>query len=97
MTKATDLKHLTALRNSRGWSLMRARMEAEVLDATRALAARPTMGIDEVHFRRGVIFAAMALVSMPDKMIQNLESEVAFDQALAQHDPAAKAATPENT
>lgn len=90
--KKTALTSLEQLHKSNGWAVLRERMDEELMAALRALASPAPMAAEDVHFRRGALFAALALVSMPDKLINNLKSEIAFEEALATRDPAAKAA-----
>lgn len=91
-TKKADHKALDQLRKSRGWAIIRERMDVEMAAAMRALASAPQMDLGEVHYRRGALFAALQLVSIPDKLSELLASEVAFEEALQSRDPAAKAA-----
>lgn len=96
-TKKTAVAALESLHKSKGWAILRERMDEELMIALRSLASPAPMAAEDVHFRRGALFAALALVSMPDKLINQLKSEVAFEEALQSRDPAAKAAGMENT
>lgn len=91
-TKNAEHAALEALVKSKGWAVIRARMDDEMGAALRSLASPAPMDIADVHFRRGALLAAIQLVAMPDKLLTNLKSEIAFEEALQSRDPAAKAA-----
>lgn len=81
------LKALNTLLKSRGWAVIREVMEREILTAARSLGGTASMATDEMHFRRGAIYAADRLLAMPETLTRNLEASVLFDEAIAQHDP----------
>jgi len=70
------LKALEVLAKSRGWAVLRERMERELREAGRQLVSSPSMGIDEIHFRRGAMWAAEQLLNLPDRLIPLLTAEV---------------------
>lgn len=75
---ARDLRALETLLASRGWALLREIMEKEVLAASRAIAGSASMPIDEIHFRRGAIWAGTQLLEMPQRVRMRLEADVAL-------------------
>lgn len=76
MSEVTDLKALEDLRASRGWAIMRARMEAEILQAARNLGNQIVVPPQAVDFQRGAIWAAGQLIEMPNRVIQEIQTEL---------------------
>lgn len=83
MTIKSDLKALEALANSRGWALIRERMEAEAVQAALMLGDRRDMTEQQIHFQRGAIWAAKQLIDIPAKMKALLQSQLPFEPDLA--------------
>ena len=81
------LKALETLVRSRGWAVLVEVMNAEILASARSMGDSASMATDEVHFRRGAIFAADRLIKMPELLINNLGASILFEEAVAQHDP----------
>jgi len=69
---------ITALERSKGWKYLHKVMEQEVLSAAMAIAETPDMSVDEINFRRGSIWAAKSLLSLPEKLKLRLENEIAL-------------------
>lgn len=76
MTAVTDLKALDELRASRGWAIMRSRMEAEILQAARNLGNQIVVPQQAVDFQRGAIWAAGQLIEMPNRIIQEIQTDL---------------------
>ncbi|WP_419833729.1 hypothetical protein [Endozoicomonas atrinae] len=79
-------KALTTLANSDGWEYMKQIMNDEILTSAFQLAESPDMTEKEIDFRRGAIWAARQLLSMPDKLLLKLENELILDEAQKLHD-----------
>lgn len=78
MSAKSDLKAIEALEATRGWKVVREIMEQEIVQSAMAIADNPRMTIDEINFRRGSIFAAKALLEMPQRLRVRLENELAL-------------------
>lgn len=76
MKEQEALKALAQLEKSKAWAYMRETMEQEILRAAHDLARRPSMPIDEIHFRRGAMWAATLLVDLPQRLRSQLENEL---------------------
>lgn len=76
MSSITDLKALEDLRASRGWAIMRDRMEAEILQAARNLGNQIVLPPQAVDFQRGAIWAAGQLIEMPTRIIQEIQTDL---------------------
>lgn len=83
MTTKSDLKALDALKNSRGWALIRERMEAEAVQAALMLGDRRDWSEQQIHFQRGAIWAAKQLIDVPDKLAALLQSSLPFEAELS--------------
>lgn len=79
MSTKSDLKALDALMNSRGWAIIRERMEQEVVAAALQIGKAGGMTTDEIHFRRGSIWAAQQLLDVPAKLKAILQSQQPFE------------------
>lgn len=76
MKEHEALKVLAQLQQSKGWAYIRETMEQEILRAAHDLAKRPVMSVDEIHFRRGAMWAATLLVDLPQRLQSQLENEL---------------------
>ena len=79
MKAKTALQALEQLEKNRGWAYIRAIMEREILDAAMNIAKRPNMTMEEIHYRRGAIWAAERLVELPDRLRFGLQNKIALD------------------
>ena len=68
MSAKSDLKAIEALEATRGWKVVREIMEKEIVQSAMSIADNPRMTLDEINFRRGSIFAAKALLEMPQRL-----------------------------
>ena len=78
MSAKSDLKAIEALEATRGWKVVREIMEKEIVQSAMSIADNPRMTLDEINFRRGSIFAAKALLEMPQRLLVRLENELAL-------------------
>jgi len=69
------------MRSSRGWAILMERLKADVLDAAVTLGTNPRMPIEEVHYRRGAIFATTQMASALDAMILSKENDLLLMQS----------------
>ena len=77
----TLLKGVETLRASRGWTYLREVMEQEIVSAAMGMANNANMSVEEMHFRRGSIWAAKQLLELPDKLQLHLESQIKLEAA----------------
>tara|TARA_B100000214_G_scaffold51138_1_gene32299 strand:+ start:814 stop:1083 length:270 start_codon:yes stop_codon:yes gene_type:complete len=78
MNPKASLQAIDALEKSKGWTVMRKVMEEEIVSSAMAIAESPTMSLDEINFRRGSIFAAKALLDLPQKLRSKYHAEIAI-------------------
>ncbi|CAB4158434.1 hypothetical protein UFOVP708_3 [uncultured Caudovirales phage] len=81
MRNKADLSALRELVASRGWQILIEVHAADVQAAAFALADNPHMPESEMRFRIGAIHAARGIIHCPDRLIQQLESELALESA----------------
>lgn len=86
-TQRANLKALQQLSRSRGWAVLLEVMQREVFETMRKLAQPGPMPPEDVHYHRGLIHGAIQLQALPENLIQRLESDLAYAEALAAHDP----------
>lgn len=87
LTPAQQHREIEALIKSKGWFLLEQRMREEVALATNQLASLPSLPADELHWRRGAVWAANKLLQAPHLLKQQIETEL----ALTSHNSPAKA------
>lgn len=80
MNAKAELNAIEALEKSKGWTVLRKVMEAEIVSAAMSIAENPNMTLDEINFRRGSIFAAKALLDMPVRLKSQLYGSIALDK-----------------
>ena len=66
-------KGVETLKSSRGWAYIREVMEQEIVSAAMGMADNAAMSVEEMHFRRGSIWAAKQLLELPRKLELHLE------------------------
>ena len=66
---------------SKGWQVIQEEMEKSILQAAFQLCDGPAMPIDEVHFRRGSMWAARKFVDLPSVVSQVLNNNILMDAA----------------
>lgn len=74
-------KGVETMKNSRGWVYMREIMEQEIVSAAMGMANNANMPVEEMHFRRGSIWAAKQLLELPEKLLLHLEAQVKLEAA----------------
>lgn len=75
------LKELDRLKRSSGWAVLREIMEQEMIAAAQQIAEHRSMTMDEVNFRRGAIWAAKKMLDLPDRLEQQLQTEVMIEDS----------------
>jgi hypothetical protein len=77
----TLFKGVETLENSRGWTYVREVMEQEIVSAAMGMANNANMSVEEMHFRRGSIWAAKQLLELPERLKLHLESQIKLESA----------------
>tara|TARA_E500000318_G_scaffold11202_1_gene9891 strand:+ start:3207 stop:3473 length:267 start_codon:yes stop_codon:yes gene_type:complete len=70
---------LTSLKKTQGWQIVEKVMDQEILTASFQLSENRDMTIDEIHFKRGAMWAARQLKELPDKLILKYRNDVALE------------------
>jgi hypothetical protein len=73
---------LQKLLDSPGWTVLKERMEASILQAAYQLVDERSMPPDEIHFRRGAIWAARKFLELPSQVKSILDNELLMDEAM---------------
>ena len=79
MKARAALQALNQLEKNKGWAYIKSIMEREILDAAMNIAKRPNMTMEEIHYRRGAIWAAERLVELPNRLRFGLKNKLALD------------------
>ena len=72
---------IDAMLKSKGWQVIQEEMENSILQAAYQLCDGPAMPIEEVHFRRGSMWAARKFVDLPSVVSQVLNNNILMDAA----------------
>jgi len=81
MTPKQKQVAIDAMLKSKGWQVIQEEMENSILQAAYQLCDGPAMPIDEVHFRRGSMWAARKFVDLPSVVSQVLNNNILMDAA----------------
>lgn len=73
------LELINDVREHEGWLFIRQVMQDEVMMAANKLAETPNMSLEELHFRRGAMWAARKLIDIPTLLAAKLENDVAME------------------
>jgi selenophosphate synthase len=84
-----ELQSIEAMSASEGWNLTKSIMREELLAAAIDLSSKMVMDKSELDFRRGMIYAANALINLPERMKNKLSADIAileFEELKSKHD-----------
>ena len=73
---------LSSLQRSDGWKIVANVMDEETLNAAIQLSEFRNLPIEEIHFRRGAMWAARQLKDMPEKLIMKYKNDLALDESI---------------
>jgi|TARA_R110000824_G_scaffold114726_2_gene265417 hypothetical protein len=79
MNPRQALKLVKELQDSDGWKYLETVMHTEIIQASCAISDGMNMPLEEIHYRRGAIWAARKLVELPDTLLRKLEDEVRME------------------
>ena len=66
---------LTSLKKTDGWKIIDEVMRQEILTASFQLSENRDMTLEEIHFKRGAMWAARQLKELPDRLILKYSNE----------------------
>ena len=87
------IKSVKKLQESEGWKVVKEIMEQEVVSAAYSLSETPGLSMEEIHYRRGSMWAARKLLDLPTALLMKLENEFAIQVATEQSNSAKPSAT----
>lgn len=79
LTAAAKVRELEKLKLSVGYTILTDKMREEIQQVCEGLGAAESIPADVIHFRRGLIAAAMGHISVLDNLILALKAEAAMD------------------
>lgn len=82
MTKQEQARVLEELLSSNGWGIIQQKMNDEILSAAYQLSENKGMTVDEIHFRRGAMWAARRMLELPTNMKMLIDNELLMDAAV---------------
>lgn len=86
-TAKSDLAAIEKLMASRGWAILAAAIEADILNAAKTLGEDPRMTEAEMHYRRGKIAAADRMLTVPALLVSHLKTQALIDASHADDPP----------
>jgi len=78
MTPQEKVEELQKFRNSKVWSVLRDEMEEAILTSAFQLADNKPLSIEELHFKRGALYAAKQFLNLPEQLVMKAQNEVAL-------------------
>lgn len=81
MTPQEKIRVLDELMESPAWGLLEATMQDEILNAAYQLSANKPITADELHFKRGAIWAARRMIELPNQMKTLINNELIMQMA----------------
>ena len=66
---------LTSLKKTDGWKIIDEVMKQEIMTASFQLSENRDMTLEEIHFKRGAMWAARQLKELPDRLIMKYSNE----------------------
>jgi len=86
MTPRQKLKAIDELMASDGWRVLSEVMQQEIVGAAMGMASSAQMSQDEMHFRRGSIWAANQLAELPGRLHHKFQSEASLSENIGDSD-----------
>jgi hypothetical protein len=93
MSNKTKHAELEKLLKSPGWKILQEQMETAILQAAYQMVDQRGMALEEIHFRRGSMWAARRFLDLPTQIKAILENELLMDAALKAEADASAAAS----
>ena len=81
MTPQEKREALEALIKSQGWDVLRQEMEKSILQAAYQLTDGANMSMEEIHFRRGSMWAARKFSELPSAISAIINNDILMDAA----------------
>jgi len=79
MTNKQKYEQLEKLLKTQGWTVLQEEMRKSILQAAFQLAERSDMPVDEMHFRRGAMWAAKKFLDLPEAVKALLNNEILME------------------
>lgn len=73
---------LDSLEKSEGWALVKKQMEDELDTVIRQLSSTPTLADADLHWRRGVVFAATQFLALPERLKNKIKNDVIIAKSI---------------
>ena len=81
MTPNEKREAIEDLLKSSGWAVIKEEMQSSILQAAFQLSDNANMPIEEMHFRRGSMWAARKFVELPNSVSALLQNDILLDAA----------------
>ena len=85
MTLQEQLRVLDELIDSPAWNLLKDQMNKDILMAAYQLSDNAPVTVDELHFKRGAIWAGRRMIDMPEQMKTMINNELIMQMAQADY------------
>lgn len=82
MTKKQKADAIQKLLDSEGWKVLQEQMEASILQAAFQLVEQRNTPIEDIHFRRGSMWAARKFLDLPSQIKSILDNDLLMDAAI---------------
>jgi len=79
MTKKQKYEELEKLLKTQGWTILQEEMRKSILQAAYQLAERSDMPVEEMHFRRGAMWAAKKFLDLPEAVKALLNNDILME------------------
>jgi hypothetical protein len=86
MNAKAKAEAIQKLIDSDGWNVVKEEMEKAILLAAYQLADTPSMSVDEMHFRRGAMWAAKKFIALPENVKAILNNEIIMESVSENQD-----------
>lgn len=81
MTPQEKREAIEELIKSPGWGVLRQEMENSILQAAYQLSDGANMPVEEIHFRRGSMWAARKFTELPEALSAIINNDILMDAA----------------
>jgi len=78
MSPQQRIEELNKFRTSNAWTILRDEMEEAILQSAYQLADNKPLTLEELHFRRGALYAAKKFLDLPEQLVMKAQNELAL-------------------
>jgi|SaaInl1SG_22_DNA_1037389.scaffolds.fasta_scaffold72562_1 hypothetical protein len=78
MSPQQRIEELQRFKSSNAWTILKQEMEDAILMSAYQLADNKPLTLEELHFRRGALYAAKKFLDLPEQLVMKAQNEISL-------------------